>query len=77
MQLLETASQRHVFTVAEYLSSDIEGRTELIGGVIYDGSIADLDFESGQVSGEERTIEIPGVLVTVSDLLVPERPVRD
>jgi hypothetical protein len=37
VQLLEIAKP-HLLTVAEYMTLDIEGRTELIGGVIYDVS---------------------------------------
>ncbi len=37
MQLLED-SRPHLLTVAEYMTADIEGRTELIGGVVYDVS---------------------------------------
>lgn len=32
------ASRPHLLTVAEYMTADIEGRTELIGGVVYDVS---------------------------------------
>jgi hypothetical protein len=31
-------SRPHLLTVAEYMSADIQGRTELLGGVIYDVS---------------------------------------
>jgi hypothetical protein len=38
MQLTEVELTPHLLTVAEYMSLDIEGRTELLGGMIYDVS---------------------------------------
>jgi hypothetical protein len=38
MRLAEPAQAPHLFTVAEYMKLDIPGRTELLGGAIYDVS---------------------------------------
>jgi hypothetical protein len=38
MQVIETTKTPHLFTVAQYMALEIEDRTELLGGVIYDVS---------------------------------------